>query len=679
MDHQNSRNSLNILKNISIAKKMGLSFGLIVLLTVLMGVIGFNALLKVEYRMDKADDANRMVKSVLELRTEEKNYMLYDKDEEIESVHTIVEALNAQINAARKKFKTAENRAFLEVLEKEVKDYEENFDRYVEISRDALVHKKSMERQARNVEKIFVDYRAQQKAQLANLIKRNVSSNVILEEVGEADAANRMIKFMLEIRAQEKNFQLRQDEEYVLAVREMVADLVGQVQRMHDNANRQATKDLANNVLAELRDYLNAFNSFVAGKAEQAEILPRLLESARALEHDAISLRKDQKNELAADSRFSEMLILVVVFIAFILALLIVWLIHKILTQPLQNMTRAMERLANQDLETEIPSLDRKDEVGSMAKAVEVFKANAIERKRLEADQEEAEKRAEEEKKKAKTELADRFEREVGSIVSTVSSAATELQTTAEQLSNAVKDTQGQTNMAANGSDQANQSVQTMAAAAEEMSSAIQEVNSQVTRSAESLRRSVDKARDSETKMDALFESMEQIDSVVEQIEGVAEQTNLLALNATIEAARAGDAGKGFAVVASEVKELANQTQKMTAEIAEKIASIKDQTRGAVDTTREIVQDINSINETTSAIAGAMEEQTVTTQEISGSAQKAASGTNSVSESLSRVQAASSETSDASSNVGQAARELSEQSESLRRAVQEFLDDVRKG
>lgn len=360
-----------------------------------------------------------------------------------------------------------------------------------------------------------------------------------------------------------------------------------------------------------------------------------------------------------------------------VLALVIAAILNRSIAKPVATMTGVMRQLASGDTGVDIPGRNRVDEMGEMAEAVQVFKDSAIEKARLEAEQEENERRAKEEKTRAMRELADRFDQEVGSIVNMVQSAASELLDTSSQLNEAVEQSESQTDIAAGGAEHASQSVQTVAAAAEELSAAVQEVNSRINACASRLQDTVDSAKGAELQMEELAKAVSQIDEVVSQISDVAEQTNLLALNATIESARAGEAGKGFAVVANEVKSLATATRTMTDNIVAQLGAVKNVSAKAVESTRGIVANVNEISGTTTAIAGAIEEQTSSTVEISRSAQEAAGGTNSVSESLGTVKDAADRTASASGSVSSAANQLAKQADALRNAVSAFLGEVR--
>ncbi|WP_296516916.1 cache domain-containing protein [Rhodopseudomonas sp.] len=349
------------------------------------------------------------------------------------------------------------------------------------------------------------------------------------------------------------------------------------------------------------------------------------------------------------------------------------------ITGPLRQMTTTMNALARGRLDAKIPGLDRHDEVGEMAKAVEVFKSNAVARQALEAEGREAEERAVARRKADMIKMADDFESAVGEIVQTVSSASTELEASAGTLTATAERAQELTIMVAAASEEASTNVQSVASATEEMASSITEISRQVQESARIAAEAVDQARSTNDRVGELSKAAARIGDVVELINAIAGQTNLLALNATIEAARAGEAGRGFAVVASEVKALAEQTAKATGEIGQQISSIQGATQESVGAIREISGTIERLSEISSAIAAAVEQQGAATQEISRNVQQAAQGTQQVSTHITDVQRGASETGSASSEVLASAQSLSGDSNRLKLEVGKFLDSVRAG
>jgi methyl-accepting chemotaxis protein len=349
------------------------------------------------------------------------------------------------------------------------------------------------------------------------------------------------------------------------------------------------------------------------------------------------------------------------------------------ITRPIGKMTSVMGVLAAGDTTAEVPGQGRKDEIGTMAGAVQVFKANMIEAERLRAEGELAKVENEARVRQALLDLANSFESSVGSVVNGVTASATELQSTAQSMAATAEETSRQSIAVAAASEQTTQNVQTVASATEELSASIGEITSQVTESTRIVGEAVVQANDTNHKVQGLAEAAQKIGEVVRIINDIAGQTNLLALNATIEAARAGDAGKGFAVVASEVKTLATQTANATEEIATQVRAIQEATTSSAEAIKSITQTISRVSEISTAIASAVEEQGAATQEISRNVQQAAQGTTEVSSNISNVTVAAQETGTAAAQVLTAAAELGKNGVMLKNQVEDFLRTVRAG
>jgi len=382
---------------------------------------------------------------------------------------------------------------------------------------------------------------------------------------------------------------------------------------------------------------------------------------------------KDSADATAERARDILIITILVAFVALIAS--IVTMVRAICT-PINAMTGAMTTLASGNLTTEIPALDRGDELGRMATAMQIFKENAIRAERLTADQSK-----EHELKARRAEIlqqrADAFDRSVSDVLKTVTAATTEMQSSATALSATAEQTSRQATAVSAASEEATSSVQTVAAATEELSSSISEISRQVSQSASIANKAVAEAERTNGQVRSLADAAEKIGEVVKLISDIASQTNLLALNATIEAARAGEAGKGFAVVASEVKNLATQTGRATEEISAQIASIQGATTSSVEAIQGITTIISQINEVATSIASAVEEQGAATREIARNIQQAASGTQEVSSNIGGVTQAAGDTGHAAGQMLAATGELAKQSETLRTEVDSFLRDIK--
>jgi methyl-accepting chemotaxis protein len=447
------------------------------------------------------------------------------------------------------------------------------------------------------------------------------------------------------------------------------------------NANSQKAFAACDPVLQYAAKAATADDKLKAAARLKSECLP-LAESAIAMQIKLVdSLLADAgkaSDQMTVEANSTIHLLFIASGVGLLLGLAIaLWIGIKGLARPIADLKAVMEAFARNELKADVPGIERRDELGDMARTVEVFKTNAIEVERLKTGLEATEKRAAEQRKVDMKKLADDFEGAVGEIIETVSSASTELEASASTLTATAVRSQELTTMVAAASEEASTNVQSVASATEEMASSVNEISRQVQASARMANEAVDQARKTNDRVSELSKAASRIGDVVELINNIAGQTNLLALNATIEAARAGEAGRGFAVVASEVKALAEQTAKATGEIGQQITGIQAATQESVNAIKEISGTIEKLSEISSTIAAAVEEQGAATQEISRNVQQAAQGTQQVSSNITDVQRGASETGSASSQVLSAAQSLSSDSNRLKLEVGKFLNSVR--
>jgi methyl-accepting chemotaxis protein len=358
-------------------------------------------------------------------------------------------------------------------------------------------------------------------------------------------------------------------------------------------------------------------------------------------------------------------------------AIVLAFLLGRGLSRPLAAITAVMNRLSGGEIDVTIPGSERRDELGTMAKAVDVFRRSMIEARSMRETQEATKQQTEEEKKALQRQMADRFETDVKSVVAAVAQATTDMQRVAGEIATSVNGTSQRAAAAAAASDEASGSVSTVAAATEELASSVAEIGRQVTHSSQVAESAVVKAGQTTEMVSSLASAAEKIGDVLRLIGAIASQTNLLALNATIEAARAGEAGRGFAVVASEVKELASQTAKATEEIAGQVAAIQSATGDCVTAIGGISDTIREISGIATTIAAAVEQQDSATREIARSVQQAATGTSEVSINVTGASQAADQSRALAENVSAATGQLGRQADALYKSVDTFLAGLR--
>lgn len=672
------------LKRFRITTKTFGGFALVLGLLLVTGTVGIVGMMQggglfAEYRQlaRESNASANFAAEMMNTRMAVKNYIISKSPEAATAVRANEKMLLDDLAAKRSLFTDPAKLALLDEIEQKVKAYEAAFNRVTEhqARRDALV--------TQDMDVLGPDL-------AATLTQIMESASADGDAIAAFEAAQVQERFLLGRIYATKFLLSNKPEDFERAMAEFKA-VEGQAAEMLAELQNPTRRQLAARfgegkaryaeIFAEVRDVITARNQIIV--TELDVIGPQVMEIAYGLK----ARNQAQEEELGrhATSLLTtlELTVAAASLVALLIGMLVAWAIGMGISRPITAMTAAMRRLADGDHGVDIPAQDHKDEVGSMAEAVAVFKQNAIERdaamKREEEmrEKEMAEIRAREERAKKLEQLIKGFEAESQELVSALEASAQQLQESSSTVSAAAEQTDQQSAAVAAASQEASTNVQTVASASEELKSSIEEISRQVVGAADIASQAATSADDAESKIRRLEQAAKQIGEVTSLINDIAEQTNLLALNATIESARAGEAGKGFAVVANEVKSLASQTGQATEDIRRQIEEMQRETALSAQAVQSISQIVRQVAEYTTSISSAIEEQTAATDEIAQNVNQASGATAEVASNIEGVAQASAQTGQAAKDLLQVSQDLGERSSGMKGSVERFLSGVK--
>ena len=686
----------NMYQNLKIGTKITSGFGLTLILLIIIAYIGYNGISKVADRVDKANDVNNLVNSIYATRQQEKNFIITKDYSYISLIDDELQKITDQAKTTKGKFRLMVNKNQMDTIINAASKYKNITHSYVDSETEKIKSMENMRLLSENAVKTTEEFYLQQVSQLTSELRVGLAITQIQASIDKANDANQMIKWFLEARKNEKEYIISGEQQWYDTHEELVNNTIDLCKNLRTRLRRDIYIRMADQVINDLDLYQKEWQNFVKLMSQQNQAEANMMTIARNAANKCTDAYTDQLMEMQKQISSANSFMLIITLVSIILAVIVAYIITNSITQPLNTTVDLAEHIAVGDMDLNIPSLDRQDELGKLSQAFfrmtqflkeMAKKANMIS---------EGDLRVEVKPQSEKDMLGNAFllmvenlrkqNQEIIEAVNVLTSMVTQISTTSSQLTASSTETVTAITETTTTMEEVKQTAQV----ANERAKAISESSAKTVQVARDGEKAVDETSSGMTlireQMEFIAESImklseqsQAIGEIMNSINDLAEQSNLLAVNASIEAAKAGEEGKGFSVVAEEVKSLAEQSKQATQQVREILADVQKATSTAVMATEEGSKAVESgMKQATDAggaikaLAEVINEAAQATTQIGASVQQQFAGIDQVTEAVRNISTASNQNLESTKQLEEASEKLDELGNSLKKLVEQY-------